>query len=156
MALNIYPASDYDSFVSVADATLYIEDLTLFASQWGALTTSEKEVYLRIAFRDIDNHVDQDLTPYPDPMPDCVAEAQALMAVQDVVYGFSASTQAQETGAIKRQKVSSLEIEYYDTPTGSVKTAPKIPAMVRPCLEELGYVFEPSVTGLSQTTLGRS
>jgi len=156
MALIIYPTADYDSFVSVADATTTIANLTLHSSVWVALTTGEQEAYLRIACRNIEDHVDQDETPYPDPMTDCVAEAQALMAVQDVVYGFSASTTAQETGAIRKQKVASLEIEYYDSATGGMKSAPRVPTMAVPCLEALGYVFTPSVSGLSQVTLGRS
>ena len=155
MALIIYPTADYDSFITVADADTVVSTLTLYDAQWSDKTTAEKEVYLRIAFRNIDDHVDQSLTPYPDPMPDCVGEAQALMAVQDVVYGTS-TPDTDVNGAIKKQKVASLEIEYYDTSTGETVSIPVVPPMAVPCLETLGYIFTPTVGGLSQTTLGRS
>ena len=156
MALIIYPTADYDSFITVADATTAIDSLTLYSTQWAALSATEKEVYLRIAFRDIDDHVDQDDYPYPDPMTDCVGEAQALMAIQDVVYGFSASVSTAEVGSVKKQKVASLEIEYYDSKSNTMKYAPRVPDMAKPCLETLGYTFTPTYNGLSQSTLGRS
>lgn len=156
MALNIYPASDYDSFVSVADATLYIDDLTLFSSQWAALSVNDQEVYLRIAFRRILAGIDLDTNPLPNPAPDCAGEAQALMAVQDVVYGISSNTSTDLTGAIKSQKVASLQIEYYDAKSASTKIIPIIPPLARPCLEALGYELPPLTSGVKQTTLGRS
>ena len=156
MALIIYPTADYDSFITVADATTAIGELTLHSTQWTALTNAEKEVYLRIAFRNIDDHVDQDDYPYPDPMTDCVGTSQALMAVQDVVYGFSASTSTAEVGSVKKEKVASLEIEYYDSKSNTMKYAQIVPDMAKPCLETLGYIFTPTYNGLSQSTLGRS
>ena len=156
MALVIYPTADYNSFITVVDATTTISEYTLHSTVWTALTSEEKEVYLRIAARNIIDHVDQELTPFPDVMPTCVGQAQALMAVQDVVYGFSAQTTVDETGAIKKEKVASLEIEYYDTKSNSMKTASRVPAMALPCLEDLGYAYSPSISGLTQLTLGRS
>ena len=154
MALVIYPTADYDSFISVADATVVIEAYTLYKTQWSALTVLEQEVYLRISARNIIDHTDPD--EYPDPFPTCVGDAQALMSVQDVVYGFSASTSTDETGAIKKQKVGSLEIEYFDASSGTTKTVSRIPTLAVPCLEDLGYLFTPSINGLTQTILGRS
>ncbi len=137
------------------DAETVVSTLTLHEALWSAKDETEKEVYLRIAFRNIDAHVDQTLTPYPDPMTDCVGEAQALMAVQDVVYGTS-NPDTELNGAIKKQKVASLEIEYYDTNTGKTISIPIVPPMAVPCLETLGYIFTPTISGVSQTTLGRS
>lgn len=156
MALTIYPATDYDSFVSMADATTAIDTLTLFTTQWAAITELEREIYLRIACRRIEDGIDQTVNPYPDPMPDCAGEAQALMAVQDLVYGFSASTTTGTIGSLKKQKVASLEIEYYDSDTNSPKNVSYIPALAIPCLESLGYDVPANIQGLSQTTLGRS
>ena len=155
MALVIYPTADYDSFITVADATTAISELTLHSTLWVALTTAEQEVYLRIAFRNIDDHVNQTLTPYADPIATCVGEAQALMAIQDVVYGTS-TPDTDLNGAIKKQKVASLEIEYYDVSSGKVISVPIVPPMAVPCLETLGYIFSVSVGNLSQLTLGRS
>ena len=154
MALILYPTADYDSFITVADATTVIQGYTLHGSVWSALSVAEQEVYLRIAARNIIDHVDQELTPFPDEMPVCVGDAQALMAIQDVVYGFSTETTAEEFGSIKKEKVASLETEYYDT--NASKTAQRVPSMAQPCLEDIGYLFTPNISGLSQTTLGRS
>ena len=155
MSLIIYPTANYDSFITVADADTVVNTITLYSTQWGAKSNGEKEVYLRIACRNIESHVDTDLTPYPDPFPDCVGEAQALMAVQDVIYSTS-TPQTDVNGAIKKQKVASLEIEYYDTSSGKTVNIPVVPAIAVPCLETLGYIFIPSIGGLSQSTLGRS
>ena len=154
MALIIYPTADYDSFVTVADATTVIAAYTLHSATWIVLTTAEQEVYLRIAARNIIDHVDQEENPFPDPMTDCVADAQALMAINDVVYGFSASIAAEETGATKKEKVGTLEVEYYDTKKSSGISM--VPTLAVPCLEALGYVFTPNIDGLAQLTLGRS
>lgn len=156
MALVLYPTTDYDSFISVEDATTVISKLTLHSAVWTALSDGDKEVYLRIACRLIVDGVDQTTYPFTDPMPTCVGEAQAMIAVQDVVYGFSATTTIDTNGAIKKQKVGSLEIEYYDTATGTKKYAPLIPAMAKPCLVTLGYDFPTELGRLSQLTLGRS
>lgn len=156
MALVIYPTADYDSFVSVADATTVIGNLTLYSEQWTALTSTEQEVYLRIACRFIEDGIDTDTYPYPDPMVDCIAESQSLIAIQDVVYGFSASVSNDESGAIKKQKVSSIEIEYYDIASKTSKFAPRVPEMAMPCLDALGFVAPTNISGLSQLTLGRS
>lgn len=156
MALTIYPTTDYDSFISVADATTTISEMTLHASLWDGITETEREIYLRIACRVIEDGIDQTVNPYPDPMPDCAGEAQALMAVQDLVYGFSASTATSSVGAIKKQKVSSLEIEYYDSDSDSPKKVSYIPSLAVPCLELLGFDVPPNINGLTQLTLGKS
>ena len=156
MALVIYPTADYDSFITVADAATTIGEYTLHSAVWTALTSAEQEIYLRIAARNIIDHVDQDLTPFPDPMPTCVGQAQALMAIQDVVYGFSAQDTVDESGSIKKEKVASLEIEYYDTKSKTAKRVSVVPDMAMLCLEDIGYVLSPYIAGLTQTTLGRS
>ena len=156
MALVIYPTVDYDSFITVVDATTTISEYTLHSAIWLALTIAEQEVYLRIAARNIIDHIDQELTPFPDVMPSCVGEAQALMAVQDVVYGFSAQDTVDESGSIKKEKVASLEIEYYDTKSKTAKRVSVVPDMAMLCLEDIGYVLTPHIGGLTQTILGRS
>lgn len=156
MALVIYPSTDYDSFISVVDATTSINTMTVFASQWDDISNAEKEIYLRIACRRIEDGIDQIINPYPDPMPSCAGEAQALMAVQDLVYGISAGTSTTCTGSIKKQKVGSLEVEYFDTKSKQTKMISIIPQLARVCLESLGYETATQVAGLSQTLLGRA
>ena len=155
MALIIYPDEGYDSFVTVIDATGYIDRLTMHGPAWAALEESDQEVYLRIACRNIEDGINLTVLPLPDPAPLCLGESQSLMAVQDVVYGFSASTTT-STAQVKKQKVSTLEVEYFETASGTTEQASLVPDMAMPCLVDLGYTSPSSMTGLKQTTLGRS
>jgi len=151
MALIIYPSPDADSFISVSDATVVIESYTMSASKWSTLSDTEKEVLLRIAYKDIVDHTDP-LT-YPTPFPECVGEAQALMAVHDAVNNLSSGTTAQVTGAIKKQKAGPVEREFYDT-TKVQKSTSRVPDMAKACLEMIGYHLS-AANGL-QTRLGKS
>lgn len=156
MALVIFPTTNYNSFVSVADATDYITQYTLQYDAWNALDLIQQEALLRIAAMDLLNNSDSELFPI-DPIDDCIPMAQALMASQDATFGFSSKDIEKVTGALKREKVSVIEVEYYDTIRGNGSgTAPRIPSMIRPCLEAIGYVFSSGTIGLKQTILGRS
>jgi hypothetical protein len=85
-----------------------------------------------------------------------VGEAQALMAVHDLQYGFS-NTQSATTGAIKKQKVGPITREFYDVQgTVSAAVTSRVPDMAKTCLATLGYAIASSTTGLKQTVLGRS
>ena len=148
MSLIIYPATDADSFITVADATTVIKKYTLDGDKWDAKTLEEQEILLRIAFTDIINHTDQ--TTYPDPLPSCVPEAQALMAVHDLVNSISGGavgTQAQ----VKKQKAGPVEREFFELKT-LPKSTQRVPEQAKPCLASIGYTF-PS---FGQTLLGRS
>ena len=160
MALIIYPTADADSFISVADATTVIATYTLDSASWTALTLSEQEVYLRISYRDIVNHTDiLDTDTNLTAIPDCIPEAQALMASWDVRNGLSVEAATDETGSIKKNKVGSIEQEFYDVATtryDTNRTINRVPTSVVPCLEDFGYEFTPSIAGLTQLTLGKS
>ena len=155
MALIIYPDPAADSFVTLPQAELYISMLTMNSADWVALTPEDQERLLRIAYRDIRDHTDP--KTYPKPLPICVSEAQALMAVHDTVNSISsgiASTTVQ--GAIKKQKVGSVEQQFYDTKSTSAKrTLSRVPSGARKCLELLGYTFKVHSDGLKQVHLGR-
>ena len=151
MALIIYPTADYDSFVSVANADDYISSLTVYSADWTALSTDDKERYLRIALRTIVSGIDTDTYPLPDPMLTCAAEAQSLIAIHDLVNGLSTSKET-STGAIRRNKVGSIEQEFFE---GKFKHKSRIPAIAKACLESLD--FDTNILyGVTQTTLGRS
>ena len=62
MSLTIYPAMGYDSFISLTDADSIISEFSVHYSSWSALTSSEQEVYLRIATDRIMNAVSFDTT----------------------------------------------------------------------------------------------
>ena len=153
--LILYPDPLADSFASVAQADLYISALTMNSASWLAVTPEDKERLLRIAYRDIIDHTDP--TTYPNPLPICVSEAQALMASHDNVNSISsgiASTTVQ--GAIKKQKVGSIERQFYDTKTTSSKRSlSRVPTSAQACLAGIGYVFKATNSGLTQVHLGK-
>ena len=155
MALIIYPDPLADSFVTVPQADLYISMLTMNSGDWTALTPTDKEILLRIAYRDIIDHTVP--AKYPKPLPICVAEAQALMAVHDTVNSISSGVAATTVqGAIKKQKVGSVEQQFYDTKTsGGKRSLSRVPAGARKCLEGIGYLFKTTSEGLKQVHLGR-
>lgn len=155
MALVLYPTNGYDSFVSLADATNYITKYTLQLDSWSAFDTTTQEALLRIAAQRLTSNSDELLFPIT-PIPDCIPIAQALMASQDGKYGFSSGLIYDDKGATKREKVSVIEVEYYDTKGNYSTTAPLIPPQLSGCLEAIGYYLAANISGLSQTILGRS
>ena len=152
MALVIYPTDDSDSFVTVADANDYISSLTLNSSDWSLLSDDDKERYLRIAYRDIIDHTDP--ATYADPLPECVGESQALMAVHDLVNNLSSGVVSAPTGPIRKNKVGSIEQEFFHT-NERVGDINRVPDGAKACLSELGY-DSTCIIGLTQLTLGRS
>jgi len=109
MSLIVYPTSDYDSFISVLDADSIIANNTLFNSNWTALTTTQKEVYLRIASTRILNVID---TALLDGTDSCLVKVSALMAVRDLVFEISSSINP-NTGLVSSEKVGDLQVTYY-------------------------------------------
>ncbi len=153
--LILYPATDADSFVTVPQADLYISMLTMNSLEWMALSIQDREILLRIAYRDIIDHTDP--TTYPNPLPICVSEAQALMASHDNVNSISSGVAATSvTGAIKQNKVGSISVSYYDTKdTISIKSVVRVPESVKSCLSDLGYVFAANSDKFKQQRLAR-
>jgi len=155
MALITHPDPNADSFVTLQQAELYISLLTLNNAEWVALSPDVQEQLLRIAYRDIVDHTDP--TKYPNPLPLCVGESQSLMAIHDHINTLSGgATSTATTGAIKKQKVGSVEREFYDV-QGATKSGKiyRVPDLAYKCLEGLGYKFTKTKTsGLTQTILG--
>ena len=155
MSLILYPDPNADSFISVSDADNVISLLTMNSTEWTALVNEDKERLLRIAYNTIVDNTDP--KTYPNPLPPCVPEAQALMASHDNVNSISSGlVNTAVTGAIKKQKVGSIEREYYDVGASvTSRTLSRVPASAFKCLDELGYSFKRKTTGLAQTHLGR-
>ncbi len=152
MALVIYDATGYDSFCTVAEANTTVASLTLYNTTWTALSDAEKEVYLRIAFRVIVDGF-EDITEIENS--DCLKEAQALIAVNDLVTGLSADTEA-TTGAVKKQKAGVVEVQYYEPSSDSSGRTVIVPSMAMPCLIALDWDGNTAEGGFKQTTLGHS
>jgi len=157
MALIIYPDPLADSFVTVPQADLYIGLLTMNSAEWALVSVEDKERLLRIAYRDILDHTDP--TAYPNPIPVCVAEAQSLMAVHDSVNNLSSGvTATTAAGALKKEKVGSIERQFYDTKTsgGTTGKVYRVPKQAYACLLDFGYIFASTSSRFRQDTLGRS
>ena len=156
MPMIIYPATGADSFVTVQQADLYISLLTMNSAEWTAIAPDDKERLLRIAFRDIIDHTDP--TTYPTPLPACVGESQAMMAIHDSINNLSSGVvNTSVTGALKKQKVGSIERQFYDTK--STKTGGKVyrvPDAAWKCLSTLGYALKTVSDKFQQSTLGHS
>ena len=155
MALIIYPDPLADSFVSVAQAGLYISMLTMNGAEWAALPVTDQEILLRIAYNDIIDHTDP--TTYPNPLPICVGESQALMSSHDNVNSISSGIAATSvTGGIKSQRVGSIAVSYYDSKTTSAtRSIRRVPNSAYKCLLDLGYVFASSSDKFKQERVGR-
>ncbi len=155
--LILYPAMNADSFVTVLEADDYIATLTLHSTEWMALSVADKEIYLRIAYRLINAGIDYTVTPLPAVLPTCLYQAQALIALHDLTNGISANASgASSSGVIKKQKVASLEVEYFEPKDGLASTTTNpIPTSVRTCLSGLGYTFSASNSGMKQARVGR-
>ena len=151
MSLTIYPTEGYDSFVSVADATSFLEKNSMYYAECVAKYPDEssQEVLLRIATRRIIDTIDMSLFPV-DSVPLCISEATSLMAIHDCWYGLSVS-QNDNQGLVSREKVGDLEVEYdhRNTKTKAKVTSP-FPDSVRTCLSNYGATFS---YGLARATM---
>ena len=151
MALIVWPVQDSDSFVTVAQATLYAEMLTMNSVAWKALSIEDQERLLRIAYKDIVDHTDP--TTYPTPLPACVGEAQSLMAVHDMVNSISSG--AADTGIqVKKNKAGPIEQEFFESKTAK-RSLSRVPEQAKKCLEDFGYVFVVNSSKFTQKRVGR-
>jgi hypothetical protein len=126
--MTIYPATGYDTFISVADADT-LAATYLNADQWSALTSDEKERYLYTAFR----YIVAEITPPEQPNDDtpCLPKAQVEIVMNDLRFGISTQANAKET---KVEQVGSLKVEYFEDKEGPQV----IPSMALQCLRKFG------------------
>ena len=163
MALIIYPIADADSFITEADADTVIAENSVQSATWTALTSTMKEVYLRIATSRIlgsvstdasneDGYLDESIYVAADS---CLPKATALMAIHDLAYGLSSDINP-NTGLISKQKVGDLEETYFHgnplSQVNSRNTNP-FPSSVIKCLNAYGANVTSGKTGIYQTTL---
>ena len=151
MALIIYPDIDFDSLVSVVDATEVIVRNSVHSTDWITLSEPMQEVYLRIATQRI-------LSVVEDTIPidgECLPRSCALMAIHDLMYGLSSEVNP-NTGLISKQKVGDLEETYFHgnplSQVNSRNTNP-FPSSVIKCLNAYGANVTSGKTGIYQTTL---
>lgn len=163
MALVIYPTADYDSFISVTDATGFISQYSIHYETWNNITTLEKEIYLRIATDRIFNAISTDTSDeaYLDSTTyvaedSCLPKVCALMAIHDLIYEISASINPND-GLISKEKVGDLEVSYFHGngkyPKGARVKNP-YPSETFKCLEGYGAQF--SVFGVIRAKVENS
>lgn len=148
MALTVYVDNntDFDSFISLADADTYITETSIHSADWLALSTTDREVYLRIACNRILSRIDETLLDGNA----CLAKANASMAIHDVVYKLSSDINP-NTGLVTREKVGDLEVDYFH---GGFRSSRQIkgivtdpfPSEVKKCLSNYGFIYGCQVT----------
>lgn len=165
MSLIIFPATNSDSFITVADADTIITENVILSADWLALTEATKEVYLRIATSTIHSVVSTDSTNadgYLDELTyvyadSCLHKACALMAVHDLNYGLSSEINP-NTGLVSKEKVGDLEVTYFHgnplSRVSSRKTNPFPPSVIN-CLNSYGADVT-SGSSIKQVKLERS
>ena len=121
MALIIYPATNYDSFSTVADATSFLT-LNLPASQfagWTALATdAEREVYLRQATRLIKSKI-----VLPATLEDDLKEACIYLANYSIDIDM---TNSDNSSNVKVDEVVGVVKTEYFTPNQSTNSFPDV------------------------------
>lgn len=152
MALTIYPTEGYDSFISLADAGVVINENSLSSTEWFALTNTVKEVYLRLATTRILQAIDEDLLVGYDATLSCLPETTAMMAVHDLTYGLSSDINP-NLGTITKEKVGDLEVQYKQRDGAKGRVTSIFPSIVIPCLQTYGAKI--SNGGFYQTALER-
>lgn len=120
------------SYITLVEAEAYLAE-EINTTAWNALTDTEKENYLIVAYQYM-QMLDMTL---PDPVPDCVKQSQAIMANTDVNGGISMQTGTSE-GQIKSVTADVVNVTYQDY---TAKTASRYDARVKTCLSAYGAMF---------------
>ncbi len=143
MALIVYPAPDFNTYVSLTHADTIAETYLSFTS-WEVLTDEVKTRYLYQAFRTIKGLPGFVGPVDPEPVG-CLAEAQVQIALNDVTHGISTTTEVSQQ--VKKEKAGPVEMEYYENASG-VYVPSIIPKESYTCLQEAGWVGTQSLPGM--------
>ena len=134
--LVVYPIDGFDSFISLDDANKFIANNSVFNNQWTELSDEKKEVFLRISTRRILDVIDTTLLNGDTDI--CLVNASASMAVRDLVFNISAGVN-ENKGAIIKEKVEGIEVQYYHDSRTSIGALDKNPYRdVVNCLNSFG------------------
>lgn len=137
MALIIYPTTDYNSYVSLADAEILITDNIISHSAWDALTSTQKELYIKQSTTLIRLKI-QD--PYEDATPSDLELATVYLAVSSIAVDM---TESDGKDNLKRIKIDgAIEKEYF---TKSEKSN-SFPDIVEALLSQYTYTNSSSFT----------
>lgn len=119
MAVITIGANDYDSFVSVADADIFLGADIMRATAWALLNDDAKARALISATRMLLALPWCDEAPDPavDPAPDVVQQVTAMLAA-DLAAKPKLFADASANSNIKRAKAGSAEIEFFSPVDG--------------------------------------
>jgi|GEM_PF-4144607 hypothetical protein len=133
MALIVYPAEFYDTFVSISVANGYIGKYSPFNTNWNAVSDTNKEVLLRLATDRINAVIDSSLLEESD----CIKKSCSLMAVRDLVFEISSSINA-NNGLVSKEKVGDIEVNYQHKSRANGRETNPFPSSVVVCLNSYG------------------
>ncbi len=137
MALIIYPTDSYNSYVSLADAEILIDDNIITTTSWDALTNAQKELYLKQATTLIRLKI-QD--PYEEATPYDLQLATVHLAVSSISVDM---TESDGRDNLKRIKIEgAIEKEYF---TKGEKSN-SFPDIVEALLSQYTYINSSSFT----------
>ena len=134
--LVVYPSVGFDSFISLDGANSFIAKNSIFNNQWTKLSDEKKEVFLRIATKRILDVVNTTLLNGDTDI--CLVNDSASMAVRDLVFNISSGVN-ENKGAIIKEKVEGIEVQYYHGNRTSINALDKNPYKdVVNCLNRFG------------------
>lgn len=137
MSLIIYPTTDYNSYISLADAEILITNNIINHTAWDALTSTQKELYLKQSTTLIRLKI-QD--PYEDSTPSDLELATVYLAVSSIAVDM---TESDGKDNLKRIKIDgAIEKEYF---TKSEKSN-GFPDIVEALLSQYTYTNSSSFT----------
>ena len=132
--------------ITLAEATTLLAT-KLNSEKFLAAQPTEQQAYLDLAYGYL-TFLGLDI---PDPTPQCVIDAQALMASWDIHNGLSVSVKT--GGEIIEAKVASIMVKYAEG-TSNSNSINRIPTEVMWCLSRFGY--DPTGCGVRQCKIGRA
>jgi hypothetical protein len=130
MALTIYPADGWDSYVSETEATALLTAFVINITGWTALTSPQREVYLRQATQVIKGQITD---PEEDTTPNDLELATAYLADYARTTDLFVDS---ASGNLKRIKIEgAIEKEFFS----KGKASNSFPSLVSSLLTQYGY-----------------
>ncbi len=129
LQLRIYPISDANTFIGLAEADFILNYSTDY-QDWEALSAEDKTRYLIKAFNDI---IMLEGLTIPSPTPECLKEAQADTALRYITNALS-----DVDGKIKSEKLGPMTTVYMD---GSYNPLSLYSVKSLACLMDLGVIY---------------
>lgn len=142
VTITLFPASNANSFISVADADSIINS-ELDYSLWGALTRDDKARWLIFAYQKF--LLLKDFIPPADLTDSCLPTANAMLALYSLKYEMN---ELQGEQQVRVEKIGPLYNEFFKNEFLDRLSLDDFPASVVQCLEIYGVLSANSVDGI--------